>query len=41
MQIENEYRQSLEEIDHHFEQKKKELMDANRQELEREKEKWE
>ena len=40
-QIEAQYRQSIEEIDKHFELRKKELMIQNQQDIEKEREKWE
>lgn len=39
--IEQQFRQSIEEIDKHFELRKKELMVQNQQEVEKEREKWE
>ena len=39
--LDAQYQQSIEEIDKHFELRKKELMIQNRQEIEKEREKWE
>ena len=39
--IEAQYLLSIEEIDKHFELRKKELMISNQQEIERERELWE
>ena len=36
-----QYRSSIEEIDKHFELRKKELMIQNQQEIDKEREKWE
>ena len=38
--LEQQYRQSIEEIDRHFELRKKELMSQNAADVEKEREKW-
>lgn len=40
-QLENEYRQSIAEIDKNFELRKKEILASNKKDIEREKAKWE